>query len=93
MSAKLFPLCRFGVAFLFAFLACSLCQAAMFPAPGLPAARLEISDTQGLLSWNPPASSSTNLTVMFWAKISLPDTAGFQLTEDMTLVGNRRTGD
>jgi YD repeat-containing protein len=30
---------------------------------------------------------------MFWAKISIPDVSTFQLTEDMTLLGNRRTGD
>ncbi len=30
---------------------------------------------------------------MFWAKIVIPDVTNFQLTEDMTLVGNRRTGD
>ncbi len=93
MSVKLSPAFRFGVSLWLAFLSNFVCYAAVLPTPNSPAARLEISDSQGLLSWNPSVSPSTNLTVMFWAKISLPDTAGFQLTEDMTLLGNRRTGD
>jgi RHS repeat-associated protein len=56
---------------------------------------MEIADTQGLLSWSPSAvtPAPNALTVMFWAKIVIPDVTNFQLTEDMTLVGNRRTGD
>ena len=68
-------------------------KAAVFPVPSATAARLEITDTQGLLSWNPtgvtPAPNA--LTVMFWMKITLPDVAGFQLSEDMLIAGNRRT--
>lgn len=69
--------------------------AAVFPAPSATAARLEVADTQGLLSWNPTAvtPAPNALTVMFWAKIVIPDVTSFQLTEDMTLAGNRRTGD
>lgn len=68
-------------------------RAAVFPSPSAASARVEITDTQGLLSWNPPGVTPARnaLTVMFWMKITLPDTGGFQLTEDMLIAGNRRT--
>jgi len=69
-------------------------RAAVFPVPSASAARLEVTDTQGLLSWNPtgvtPAPNA--LTVMFWMKITLPDAAGFELNDNMTIAGNSRTG-
>lgn len=70
-------------------------RAAVLPAPSATSARIEIADTQGLLSWNPTGVSPAPnaLTVMFWAKIVIPDVTNFNLTEDMTLAGNRRTGD
>lgn len=86
--------CSIGLAVLAISLG-SQSRAAIFPAPSAASARLEINDTQGLLSWNPTAVTPVPnaLTVMFWAKIVIPDVTNFNLTEDMTLAGNRRTGD
>ena len=56
-------------------------------------ARLEITDTTGGLSWNPPAITPipNSLTVMAWVKISIP--TGTELATDMTILGNRKTQD
>ena len=50
-------------------------------------ARLEVPDSTGGLSWNPTASA---LTVECWFKISIP--SGTNLTENMTILVNRRSG-
>ncbi len=68
-----------GVAFLLTFSA----PAAIFPGN----ARLEVADSTGALSWNPSANA---LTVQCWFKISIP--SGTNLTENMTILVNRRTG-
>lgn len=68
-------------------------RGAVFPASTTASdnARLEVTDTMGGLSWNPPATPSTALTVMAWVKISIP--TGTELTADMTILGNRKTLD
>ena len=48
-------------------------------------ARIEIGDS---LSWNP---STAALTVSFWFKLAIP--TGTNLTENMTILVNRRSGD
>lgn len=50
-------------------------------------ARLEVADSTGGLSWNPTANA---LTVECWFKISIP--SGTNLTENMTILVNRRGG-
>lgn len=71
------------------------CGAAVFPASTTATdnARLEITDTTGSLSWNPPSitPAPNALTVMAWVKISIP--SGTDLTESMTILGNRKTQD
>ena len=48
-------------------------------------ARVEVADSTGGLSWNGSA-----LSVACWFKISIP--SGTNLTENMTILVNRRTG-
>lgn len=68
-----------GVAFMFALSA---------PAVNFPGnARLEVPDSSGGLTWNPSANA---LTVQCWFKISIP--TGTNLTENMTILADRRTG-
>ena len=68
-------------------------HAAIFPTStsATDNARLEINDTTSGLSWNPPATPSTALTVMAWVKISIP--TGTELTSNMTILANRKTLD
>ncbi|MEO8615913.1 MAG: RHS repeat-associated core domain-containing protein, partial [Luteolibacter sp.] len=70
-------------------------NAAVFPtaASASDNVRLEVTDTTGGLSWNPPAitPAPNALTVMAWVKISIP--TGTELTSDMTILGNRKTLD
>lgn len=68
-----------GVAFMFALSA----PAVIFPGN----ARLEVPDSSGGLSWNPSANA---LTIQCWFKISIP--SGTNLTENMTILADRRTG-
>jgi RHS repeat-associated protein len=49
--------------------------------------RLEVTDPTGGLSWN---SSANAMMVQCWFKISIP--SGTNLTENMTILVNRRTG-
>jgi RHS repeat-associated protein len=51
------------------------------------AARLEVSDPTGALSWNSTASA---LSVQCWFKISIP--SGTTLTDNMTILVNRHDG-
>ena len=60
-----------------------LCPAATFPGN----ARLEVTDSTGGLSWN---SSANAMMVQCWFKISIP--SGTNLTDNMTILVNRRTG-
>ncbi len=70
-------------------------NAAVFPATAstLGNVRLEVTDTTGGLSWNPPSitPAPNALTVMAWVKISIP--TGTELSSDMTILANRKTGD
>ena len=50
-------------------------------------ARLEVADPTGALSWNPSANA---LTVQCWFKLSVP--SGTNLTENLTILANRRGG-
>ncbi|MBE0543656.1 MAG: hypothetical protein IH623_20110 [Verrucomicrobia bacterium] len=52
-------------------------------------ARVEITDTNGGLSWKTNVGAQA-LTVQCWFKLSIP--SGVNLTENMTLLVNRRTG-
>ncbi|MCW5554674.1 MAG: hypothetical protein KIS67_21255 [Verrucomicrobiae bacterium] len=58
-------------------------SAATFPGN----ARVEVADSSGGLSWNPAANV---LTVQCWFKLAVP--SGTNLTENMTILVNRRTG-
>ena len=58
-------------------------NAAIFPGN----ARLEVSDSSGGLSWSPSASA---MMVQCWFKIAIPSATN--LTENMTILVNRRTG-
>lgn len=49
--------------------------------------RLEVADPTGALSWNPAANA---LTVQCWFKLSVP--SGTNLTENLTILANRRGG-
>jgi len=49
--------------------------------------RLEVSDTTGALSWN---TSANALSVQCWFKFSIP--SGTNLTDNMTILVNRRSG-
>jgi len=61
----------------------SAAHAATFP--GI--ARVEVTDSSGGLSWN---TANSALTIQCWFKISIP--SGTNLTENMTILANRRTG-
>ena len=56
-------------------------------------ARIEINDTIGGLSFNPPSGTPAPnaLTVMAWVKLSIP--TGTDLSGNMTVLGNRKTLD
>jgi Concanavalin A-like lectin/glucanases superfamily len=70
-------------------------DAAVFPTASSVSdnARLEVTDTTGGLSWNPPpiTQAPNALTVMAWVKISIP--SGTELTSNMTILANRKTLD
>ena len=70
-------------------------KAAVFPTTASVAdnVRIEVTDTTGGLSWNPPAISPAPnaLTVMAWVKISIP--TGTELASNMTILANRKTLD
>ena len=79
----------FFVAFVMLF-----CVRAHLGAAGFPGtAHLQATDAAGELSWNPPARTPVPnaLTVSCWFKISVP--SGVNITENMTILVNRRTGD
>jgi len=58
-----------------------------FAATFLGNSRLEVADPTGGLSWN---SAGSELTVQCWFKLSIP--TGTNLTENMTILSNRRGG-
>ena len=61
-------------------------NAVVLPSGNSDNARIEIPDSTGGLSWNGSA-----LTVACWVKISIP--SGTSLSQNMTILANRRTGD
>ncbi|MCX6874259.1 MAG: LamG domain-containing protein [Verrucomicrobia bacterium] len=95
---KTIPLCFGRVGALLwslALMGGALSRAAVFPTTVTVSdnVRIEVTDTTGSLSWNPPAITPTPnaLTVMAWVKISLPSNT--TLSENMTVLANRRTTD
>ncbi|MDB6174133.1 MAG: hypothetical protein JWL59_3444 [Chthoniobacteraceae bacterium] len=63
-------------------------RAATFSDKASDTVRIEIADTNGDLSWK---TSANAFTVMAWVKISIP--SGTLLSENMTILANRKTGD
>ena len=53
------------------------------------AARVEIADTTGGLSWSPTANA---LTVACWFKLSIPSTVTFTSGQKLVVLADRRTG-
>jgi RHS repeat-associated protein len=64
-----------------------LCIVPVHPASFSGNARLEINDPSGALSWN---ASKAALSIQAWFRISVP--SGVNITEDMTILVNRRSG-
>ena len=93
MSSVLFVLRRFTLPLAVVLFFSSTIHAAVFPSGATDNARIDVLDSTGGLSWNPPAitPAPNALTVACRVKLSIP--SNVPIPPSMTILGNRRTGD